>query len=187
MPLPQGGRSFWACTMEWVSIDPSTAAAGRAHDVLTSSAADKRTKRGERSNVAPLTLTKDNLSEVAVAACEQATKLITVVTDLVGRERRPPIVGVGLSKFCTALHVDCASGKACLLPGALAVLLADGELRSHIVPEYGLQFTLRPGEAGVETSRNVVHGNCAAPDGAEWNRRCLGLFEDWQAHCAKAK
>ena len=112
MPLPKGGRSFWACTIEWVSIDPRTAEAGRAHGVLTSSGADKRTKRGERSNVAPLTLTKDNLSEVAVAACEQATKLITVVTDLVGLERRPPIVGVGLSKFCTQnWQAHCAKAK----------------------------------------------------------------------------
>ena len=187
MPLPKGGHCFWACKIVSVSINPRTTQSGKAHNVLTSSGADKRVKRGERSNVAPLTLIQDNLSEVVVAACQQATKLITVVTDLVGLERRPPIVGVGLSKFCTALHVDCASGKACLLPGALAVLLADGELRSHIVPEYGLQFTLRPGEAGVEASRNVVHGNCAAPDGAAWNRRCFGLFEDWQARCTNAK
>ena len=33
----------------------------------------------------------------------------------------------------------------------------------------------------------AVHGNCAASDGAAWNRRCLGLFEDWQTRCAKAK
>eukprot|EP01052_Picozoa_sp_SAG31_P017508 SAG31_NODE_1199_length_9431_cov_18.273789_9_plen_59_part_00 len=47
--------------------------------------------------------------------------------------------------------------------------------------------TVRPGEVGVESSRETVHGNAREEGvgltGAGWGRRCLGLFEDWQVEC----
>ena len=85
------------------------------------------------------------------------------------------------------MHVSCDSGKKCLRPGALALLLCSGTERAHVAPGYGLMATMRPEEVGVESSRETVHGNAREAEvsltGAGWGRRCVGLFEDWQVEC----
>ena len=69
--------------------------------------------------------------------------------------------------------------------------LCDGAERAHVAPGYGLMATVCPGEVGVESSRETVHGNAreqgVSLTGVGWGRRCLGLFEDWQVDCKRKR
>ena len=117
----------------------------------------KRITQGQYTQERPSSFAKaGELEDVHDEFLRAARELRTKVVETIGRSDLlvcesgvvAEMVGVGLSKFPTAFHVDC---KQDLREGALSVLVTGtddttkpSKQRSHMLPEWGLAWKDEP-------------------------------------------